>query len=267
MNVPNEFGGKVAIVTGGGTGIGLAAVRRLADGGAAVVAGSNDDESLNTAERELRGAGRRVAVCHADVSSSKEVEALVDFTIERFGGVDIVVNAAAIQPYGTVEGMDEATWDRVIDVNLKSIYLTAHFAVPHLRARGGGAIINIASVQGLACQTRVAAYAASKGAALALTRAMALDHAADGIRVNAICPGSIDTPMLRFAASENKGDRSEDEVVAEWGRMHPIGRVGAASEVAELVAFLASSRAAFCTGAEYKIDGGLMAKIGVVLPD
>lgn len=262
-----EFDGKVAIVTGGGTGIGLAAAQRLATDGAAVVLCSNDDISLDLAEYEMQTAGRRVVAFNADVSLRADVEALVAFAIESFGALDIVVNAAAIQPYGTVESMIESTWDAVIDVNLKSIYLTSHFAIPHMRARGGGAIINIASVQGLACQTRVAAYAASKGAALALTRAMALDHAGDGIRVNAICPGSIDTPMLRFAASENRGERSEDEVIADWGRMHPIGRVGTPGEVAEMVAFLASPRAAFCTGAEYKVDGGLMAKIGVVRPE
>jgi len=152
-------------------------------------------------------------------------------------------------------------------VNLKSIYLTAHHAVPLMRRGGGGAIVNIASVQGIACQTNVAAYVASKGAVLALTRAMALDHAKDGIRVNAVCPGSIDTPMLRFAASENLDGKTEDEVIAAWGKAHPIGRVGSIEDVGNMVAFLAGPGAAFCTGGEYKVDGGLLAKIGVVLPD
>jgi NAD(P)-dependent dehydrogenase (short-subunit alcohol dehydrogenase family) len=128
-------------------------------------------------------------------------------------------------------------------------------------------MVNVSSVQGLACQANVAAYAASKGALNALTRAMALDHARDGIRVNAVCPGSVDTPMLRFAASENLDGRTEDEVVASWGAAHPIGRVGTTADVGNMVAFLAGPRAAFCTGGEYKVDGGLLAKIGVVLPD
>ena len=203
----------------------------------------------------------------ADVAAMESCRDAVRFAVERFGGVDILVNAAAIQPYGTVETMDEPEWERVISVNLNGAYRMAHFAVPEMRRRGGGAIVNIASVQGLACQTRVAAYAASKGGMLALTRAMALDHAADAIRVNAVCPGSIDTPMLRYAASQNAGDKTEDETVAAWGAMHPLGRVGRVEEVAELIAFLAGPRGSFCTGGDYKVDGGLMAKIGVVLPE
>jgi NAD(P)-dependent dehydrogenase (short-subunit alcohol dehydrogenase family) len=187
--------------------------------------------------------------------------------VKDFGGLDIVVNSAAIQPYGTVETMSEDDWDRTLAINLKGAYLTSHFAVPEIRRRGGGSIVNIASVQGIACQTNVAAYVASKGGMLALTRAMAMDHARDNIRVNSVCPGSIDTPMLRFAASENLAGRTEDEVVASWGKLHPIGRVGLASEVGAMVAFLCSPRAEFCTGGEYKVDGGLLAKLAVVLPE
>ncbi|RYE72040.1 MAG: SDR family oxidoreductase, partial [Hyphomicrobiales bacterium] len=221
-----------------------------------------DRAPLDDATAELGGAG-----IVGDVSSAASVANLFAEVGRQFGRLDIVVNSAAIQPYGTVESMDEASWDRVLAVNLKGIYLTGHHAVPMLRQAGGGTIVNIASVQGIACQTNLAAYVASKGAVLALTRAMALDHAKDGIRVNAVCPGSVDTPMLRFAASENLGGKTEDEVVAEWGKAHPIGRVGTVEDVGNMVAFLAGPRAAFCTGGEYKVDGGLLAKIGVVLPD
>jgi len=122
-------------------------------------------------------------------------------------------------------------------------------------------------VQGIACQTRVAAYVASKGGVLALTRAMALDHAKDCIRVNAVCPGSVDTPALRADAAANRGVESEDETIAKWGLAHPLGRVGRAEEIAEVIAFLCSPRASFCTGAEFNVDGGLLAKLAAELPD
>ena len=253
---------QVAVVTGGATGIGLGSARALAAEGARVALFGLPGEALDAAAAEL--AGRAIA---GDVAVAADVAACFAQVERAFGRLDIVVNSAAIQPYGTVETMDEPGWDRVMAVNLKGIYLTAHHAVPLMRRGGGGAIVNIASVQGMACQTNVAAYVASKGAVLALTRAMALDHAKDGIRVNAVCPGSIDTPMLRFAASENLDGKTEDEVIAAWGKAHPIGRVGSIEDVGNMVAFLAGPGAAFCTGGEYKVDGGLLAKIGVVLPD
>lgn len=257
-----ELDGKVAVITGGATGIGLGSARALAREGATVVLFGPEREALDKAASETGGIG-----IVGDVSSGPSVAALFDEVSSRFSRLDVLVNSAAIQPYGTVETMDEAGWDRVLGVNLKGVYLTSHHAVPLMRRSGGGSIVNIASVQGIACQTNLAAYVASKGAVLALTRAMALDHAKDGIRVNSVCPGSIDTPMLRYAASENLDGRTEDEVVAEWGKAHPIGRVGLPEDVGNMVAFLAGPRAAFCTGGEYKVDGGLLAKIGVVLPD
>jgi NAD(P)-dependent dehydrogenase (short-subunit alcohol dehydrogenase family) len=260
-----EFEGKVAIVTGGATGIGFGAAAALVEGGASVVLFGPDLAALERAVASL--GARNASHVVGDVRVSLDVEGLVEAAVQRHGGVDFVVNSAAIQPYGTVETMSEEDWDRTLGVNLKGTYLTGHFAVPQLRKRGGGAIVNIASVQGIACQTNVAAYVASKGGLLALTRAMALDHARDGIRVNAVCPGSIDTPMLRFAASENLAGRTEDEVVASWGAAHPIGRVGTPADVGAMVAFLCSERASFCTGGEYKVDGGLLAKLGVMLPE
>jgi NAD(P)-dependent dehydrogenase (short-subunit alcohol dehydrogenase family) len=193
--------------------------------------------------------------------------ALIEDTRTRLGRLDIIVNSAAIQPYGTVETMSEADWDRVMAINLKGIYLTGHFGISLMKANDGGAIVNVASVQGIACQTNVAAYVASKGAVLALTRAMALDHARDGIRVNAVCPGSVDTPLLRFAAAENKGAKTEEEVIKQWGLAHPVGRVGRPEEVGAMIAFLCGPDAGFCTGAEFKVDGGLLAKLGVALPE
>ncbi len=187
--------------------------------------------------------------------------------VDAFDGIDILVNSQGIQRYGTVEETDEALWDEVMNVNVKSMYLTARFAIPEMRKRGGGSIVNIGSVQGLATQTRVAAYSTSKAANIGLTRTIAVDYAHEGIRANIVLPASIDTPLLRYAADLFRGDKSEDALIADWGGMHPLGRVGTAAEVAELVAFLAGPRSSFITGAEVKVDGGMMAALGVVLPD
>ena len=148
-------------------------------------------------------------------------------------------------------------------MNVGSIYLMAHLGIPEMKKRGGGSIINLASVQGYACQRSVVAYAASKGAIHSLTRALALDHAADKIRVNSISPGSIRTPMLARSAAHFSPDSPAEEVFARFGASHPLGRIGTPEEVAELAAFLASDRAGFCTGSDYVVDGGLLAGIAV----
>ncbi|HLV97342.1 MAG TPA: glucose 1-dehydrogenase [Ktedonobacterales bacterium] len=263
----SEFQGKVALVTGGSLGIGRAVVRRLAQEGASVAFCGKDQASVEQTQTALRAEGLTVSGCVADVMSSTQVEALIEFAVATYGGLDILVNSAGIQRYGTVVDTPEELWDEVLNTNLKGVYLTAKYAVPQMRKRGGGAIVNVSSVQAFASQKMVAAYTASKGGINALTRAMALDHAAEHIRVNVVCPASIDTPMLRWAADRFREDMTNDQRVHAWGTMHPLGRVGTAEEVAELIAFLASSRAAFITGAEYKIDGGMLAALGVALPE
>ncbi|MEM7022514.1 MAG: glucose 1-dehydrogenase [Pseudomonadota bacterium] len=255
---------KVAIVTGGSKGMGHAAALRLAAGGARVVFCSDDAPSIQGA---LADAPAEVEGIEANVARSADMERLIGETVRRHGGLDILVNAAGIQRYGTVVDTSEELWDEVMDVNLKGVFLASKYAIPQMERRGGGSIINIASVQAYASQTNVAAYTTTKGAILALTRAMALDHAAAKIRVNAICPASIDTPMLRWAADLWKGDKTQDEMIEMWGQGHPVGRVGQAKEIAELAAFLASDRCPFMTGADLKVDGGVMAKLGIVLPD
>jgi NAD(P)-dependent dehydrogenase (short-subunit alcohol dehydrogenase family) len=262
-----EFAGQVAIVAGGSLGIGRAAAQTLAERGASVVVCGRREGPVREALAAWRAGGLAVDGLAIDIRRSAEVERLIAHAVARFGGVDILVNSAGIQRYGTVADTDEATWDEVFDTNVKGMYLTAHFAIPEMRKRGGGVIVNVSSVQAFASQKSVAAYTASKGAINALTRAMALDHAADNVRVVAVCPGSVDTPMLRYAAEVWKGERTSDEMVASWGAMHPLGRVGTPEDVAELIAFLASPRASFITGGEYKIDGGLLSAIAVVLPD
>jgi meso-butanediol dehydrogenase / (S,S)-butanediol dehydrogenase / diacetyl reductase len=258
-----EFHGKVALVTGT-TGIGRATAIRLAQGGARVLA-CGIDAAANAALADLaRAQGLEIVPRLTDVAIEPEVEAAVAEAVDRFGGLDIVVNAAAIHPYGTVVTTDAATWARCMAVNVGSIHLTGRFAVPLMADRGGGSIVNISSVQGHACQQNVAAYVATKGAIHALTRAMALDHASQRIRVNSISPGSVRTPILELAARTYGGEGvSVEEAFARFGAAHPLGRIGEPEEVAELAAFLASDRAGFCTGGDYLIDGGLIAGIGV----
>jgi NAD(P)-dependent dehydrogenase (short-subunit alcohol dehydrogenase family) len=257
----DEFAGRVALVTGT-SGIGRAAARRLAQAGAQVLALGND--AAMNAEFDALAAeeGLPMAARACDVADDAQVGAAVAAALARHGRIDIIVNAAAIHPFGTVLTTAPDTWERCMAVNVGSIYLTARHAIPYMT--GGGAIVNISSVQGHNCQQNVAAYVATKGAIHALTRAMALDHAGQRVRVNSISPGSVRTPLLSLAARTYGGEGvSEEQAFARFGAAHPIGRIGEPEEVAELVAYLASDRAGFITGADFRIDGGLTAGIGV----
>jgi len=257
-----EFAGKVALVTGT-TGIGRAIAKRFAAGGAQVVACGIEAAGNEELVRDATKLGLTLQVESCDVANLDEARSVITKTVSQFGGLDIIVNAAAIHPLGTVVETDLATWNRCMMVNVGSIYLLAHLGIPEMKKRGGGAIINLASVQGYACQRGVAAYATSKGAIHSLTRALALDHAADNIRVNSISPGSIRTPMLARSAAHFAPDLPAEEAFARFGAAHPLGRIGTPEEVAELAAFLASDKAGFCTGGDYLVDGGLLAGIGV----
>ena len=257
-----EFEGKVTLVTGT-TGIGRAIAKRFAAGGSSVVACGIEPAANTELEREAKNGNLSLHVELCDVTQPDAVQAIVQSTASRFGGLDIIVNAAAIHPFGTVLETDVETWNRCMMVNVGSIYLLAHFGIPEMKKRGRGCIVNLASVQGYACQRGVAAYATSKGAIHSLTRALALDHAADKIRVNSISPGSVRTPMLARSAQNFAPDLSTEEAFRRFGEAHPLRRIGTPEEVAELAAFLASDKASFCTGGDYLVDGGLMAGIGV----
>ncbi|HEY4978517.1 MAG TPA: SDR family oxidoreductase [Candidatus Acidoferrum sp.] len=257
-----EFETKVAIVTGT-TGIARGIAKRLASHGASVTAFGIDAAANRELQKEADAEGMPIYVELCDVSQPKQVQAAVGKASARFGGIDCIANAAAIHPFGSVVETDPESWNRCMAVNLGGVYLLAHFGIPEMKKRGGGSIVIVASVQGHACQQGVAAYAASKGGLHSLTRALALDHAPDRIRVNSISPGSIRTPMLEHAARHFSPDLPVDIVVERFGAAHPLGRVGTVAEVAELAAFLLSERSAFCTGGDYLVDGGLLAGIAV----
>jgi meso-butanediol dehydrogenase / (S,S)-butanediol dehydrogenase / diacetyl reductase len=257
-----EFENRVAVVTGT-SGIGAAIAKRLASGGCSVMAFGIESDANGRLQEEARSAGLAVQVEQCDVTQSEQVRTMLARTVATHGSLDIIVNAAAIHPFGTAVETDVDTWNRCMMVNVGSIFLLAHFGIPEMKKRGGGAIVNLSSVQGYACQRGVAAYATSKGAVHSLTRALALDHAKDHIRVNSISPGSIRTPMLARSAEHFGPDVEEETMFERFGAAHPLGRIGTPDEVAELAAFLVSDRAGFCTGGDYLVDGGLLAGIGV----
>jgi NAD(P)-dependent dehydrogenase (short-subunit alcohol dehydrogenase family) len=258
---------KIAIVTGGAKGIGYGSTKRLLDDGATVVMFDWDEVGLEQAIKDFAGYGERISGMKVDISSDAQVKKAIEEVGNKFGQIDYLVNCAGIQTYGTAVETSEETWDKTFDVNVKSMYLTAKYAIPFMRTAKGGSIVNISSVQSLANQKGVVAYAASKGAINSLTRAIAIDHAAEQIRCNAILPASVDTPMLRASARAFSSGKSEDEILKEWGSSHPIGRMASIHEIGELVGFLCSEKASFITGSSYVIDGGLMTQVPVILPE
>ena len=245
--------GKVVIVIGGADGLGLACVRELGAQGASVAIGDVDQERGAAAAAEL-GASCRFTRC--DVAASADVERLVEDTVRVFGRIDGLLSNAGIEGNGSVETCDEETWDRVLAINLKGMFLAAKFVVPQLRAAGGGSILNMASVSGFWGEPNTVAYNAAKGGVIGLTRAMAMDHGRDGIRVNCLCPGYHATGMpARFFAAQP----DPAAMAAEVDDLIAVRRMGEPQELARTAAFLLSDATASITGAAIVVDGGMTA--------
>ena len=257
MRFEGRFEGRSAVVTGGASGMGRAiAIALAAEGAAVVVADVNDDggeETVAAVERD----GGRARFLHTDVSDGDDVRAMVDLAVTAHGGLDVGVNAAAIEnETSPLADCEEANFDRVIAVNLRSVFLCMKHEVQVMRSSGrGGSIVNIASTNSFRPQPHQAAYTASKHGVLGLTRAGAVDHAVDGIRINAVCPGAIETPML-LGAMAARG-RDPDEVA---GRLSLFGRFGTTAEIAQAVLWLCSDDASFTTGHALAVDGGYLAR-------
>ncbi len=246
--------GQVAIVTGAASGIARATAILYAREGAAVVAVDRDTEGLSGTVNQIRSEGGQAEYFRVDVSKSDEVLAAVGSTLERFGDLHILFNGAGILVYGTVLETSEDVWNRVMAVNLTGTFLFCKAVLPHMMQKGRGSVINVASTTGAhdAC-AHAAAYVSSKGGVTLLTRSMGIDYARQGIRVNAICPGPTDTPMLRSALTP--------EQLSAFALSFPMGRLGQSEEIAKAAVFLASDDASFVTGATLYVDGGQTAEV------
>ncbi|MBZ5549008.1 MAG: SDR family oxidoreductase [Acidobacteriia bacterium] len=251
-----QLSGKVALITGGASGIGRATALLLARAGAAVAIADLNAQAGESVATEITQSGGRAFLELADVTRAADCRRLVDRTIREFGRIDILFNNAGIIRRATILDLSEDDWDRVMAVNVKSIYLLSREVIPHMQRQSGGSIINTASGWGLAGGAKAAVYCASKGAVVLLTKAMAIDHGPQKIRVNCICPGDTDTGMLRVEAQQL--GEANDRFLAEAAK-RPLGRVGLPDEIAHAVLYLASDASSFVTGTALVVDGGSLA--------
>ena len=249
-----RFEGKVVIITGAASGIGLAAARRFGAEGALLSLADLNADLLKSEIEKLDIEKKRVTAHRVDVSIEQEINELVAATVERFGRIDVLINNAGIGSFGHVTEVTPEDWRRVFAVDVDAIYFACRAAIPHL-AKTGGNIVNTASISGLFGDYGFAAYNAAKAAVINLTRAMALDHAPQGIRVNAVSPGLVATPLAAALHEDNR-------IMGEYARLVPLARAGRVEEIAAGMAFLASADASYITGFNLVVDGGLTAATG-----
>jgi NAD(P)-dependent dehydrogenase (short-subunit alcohol dehydrogenase family) len=256
-----QLSGKVAIVTGGGRGIGRAIARLFATEGARVVVAARTAAEGEETVRLIRDGGGEARFVRTDVRKDADVRALVEETVRAYGRLDVLVNNAGIGGAGNLLAeTSEAEWDEVIDTNFKGTYLGMRYAIPHLKAAGGGAIVNFSSVLAHSALPGGSAYTATKAAIIGLTKAVALEVGRDNIRVNCILPGSTDTPMLW----EGLSDAERIEVAPIVAAAAPLNKIGTPEEIAQVALFLATDASSFMTGAPVLVDGGLLTRIATV---
>ncbi len=248
-----RLAGKVALITGGGTGIGRACALLFAREGARLAVSGRRAAPLAKVAAEIVGSGGQALPIPCDVTHADQVERMIRQCVEQFGGLDAVVNnAGAVEP-GTAEETSEEMLDRLLQVNVKGTFLVSRAALPELRRRGGGSIINLSSIYGVFGGRRRAAYSAAKGGVTAMTRSMALDHAHENIRVNCICPTLVETPLVEELLREQPDPAAYRALRAA---QIPLGRIGRPEDVAHLAVYLASDESSWVTGAAFPLDGG-----------
>lgn len=255
-----DFENRVVVVTGGASGIGKAICLAFLDEGALVICIDVNGRAGHSLENKTR---RRMLFCKMDVANIADYPIFSNELTSLYGRVDVLVNNAAIQPlasYTPLHLLPVDVWDRVLDVNLKGYFLMAKYCLPMMLKQGEGVIINIASVTGLAVSKNISAYAASKAAIISLTRSIALEYGDKNIRAVAICPGTVDTPLVRRTLSAQTHDMDVQQAKEKLDRAHPIGRIGKPEEIATAVLFCAGPGASFMTGSVVTLDGGLLAK-------
>jgi len=252
-----RLAGKVALITGSGSGIGRASALRFAQEGARVVVLDWNPQGGRETESMVRARGGEAIFVQADVSRDEDVRRAIDATIAAYGALHILYNNAGIQVFGTLPNTSEADWYKVMDVNLKGMYLACKYAIPHMIAQGGGSIICTSSALGLVGDPDLPAYGATKGGILAMVKSMAQAHGRQGIRVNAICPGDVETPILaEFFDYQPDPAEARRQVAKEYA----LGRIAQPEEVANVALFLASDESSFVTGTYIVVDGGLTSK-------